>query len=338
MGVDTVSAADAMSAALRGEYEQLESLGIGLSAATVEAQKAAMGMSGLTGEADRQATAMAVQALITDQSANAVENFAGQQEGAAFKQQQATAAFEDAAASLGEALLPAITDVLEKATEFATWASENPALIQGVVGAIAVASGAILALNAALKVARAAMIAWKAILTVVRVAQLAYATAGFLMGAAGWAALGPIALIVLGIAALIAIVILCVKNWDKILAVMKKVIGWIKDTAVAAWDKLSSAISTVVGWLKTAWDWVKKILDSGLGKIGDLIGFGGSSVEVAAVPQVATAAAANAAAARAAGPRTVNVTIQAGLSDPADVARRVRQVLADDSRRVGWAR
>ena len=33
----------------------------------------------------------------------------------------------------------------------------------------------------------------------------------------------------------------------------------------------------------------------------------------------------------------VNITVQAGISDPADVARRIRQILGDDSRRVGWA-
>jgi TP901 family phage tail tape measure protein len=60
----------------------------------------------------------------------------------------------------------------------------------------------------------------------------------------------PIGLIITGIAALIAIIILCVKNWDKITAVLQKFGEWVKNVASMIRDNLCKAFQALVGFVK----------------------------------------------------------------------------------------
>ena len=87
----------------------------------------------------------------------------------------------------------------------------------------------------ALGVLGAAFIAWKVI-------ALASAIANYGLATSMTAALGPIALVVAGIVALIAIGVLLYKNWDTITAAAK-----------ATWDAVKTAASTVFDWIKTNW-------------------------------------------------------------------------------------
>jgi uncharacterized membrane protein YuzA (DUF378 family) len=59
----------------------------------------------------------------------------------------------------------------------------------------------------------------------------------------------PIGLIIMGIAALIAIIILCVKNWDKIIAALKKAWEWIKNVAGIVKDGLCNAFKSLTGFV-----------------------------------------------------------------------------------------
>lgn len=94
----------------------------------------------------------------------------------------------------------------------------------------------------------------------------------------------PIALVIAGIAALIAIIVLCIKHWDDIAATVSKVwekfkeLEWVQ--ALIGWfDKLIDKISSVVDWFKTLFGWIgdtiSKVGDffsSGFEKIGDFVG------------------------------------------------------------------
>jgi len=63
------------------------------------------------------------------------------------------------------------------------------------------------------------------------------------------ACMGPIGLIILGVAALVAIGVLVYKNWDKISAFFKKFWGWIKGAFSAAFDWVSGLFKKVPGWI-----------------------------------------------------------------------------------------
>jgi TP901 family phage tail tape measure protein len=57
----------------------------------------------------------------------------------------------------------------------------------------------------------------------------------------------PIGWIILGIAALVAIVIICAKNWDKITAAVSTAWKWITKTATAIWNMATGALSSLIG-------------------------------------------------------------------------------------------
>lgn len=241
-GGTTSDAVAALSSLLRGETDPIEKYGVSIKAADVAAQKAKMGLSGLTGAADKQATAQATLALLSAQTADATGQFAREADSAAGSSQIAKAEFENAAAALGTALLPVATAAATALAEFGRWAQDNVPLIQGFAVAIGVLAGAILAYNAITKaiaiaqgIATAAQWAWNAAVTA-----------------------NPIGLIILAIAALIAIIVALVMNWDTVKAV-----------AIAVWDAILAAVQSfwewligwgeeVVAWFAGIWDrWVQ---------------------------------------------------------------------------------
>ncbi|PSL02888.1 hypothetical protein CLV30_109196 [Haloactinopolyspora alba] len=66
--------------------------------------------------------------------------------------------------------------------------------------------------------------------------------------AAAWLiAMGPIALV---IAAVVGLVALIIKNWDKVWAVTKRIFGAVWNWLKGLWDKVVGFIGTAVGWIK----------------------------------------------------------------------------------------
>ena len=84
--------------------------------------------------------------------------------------------------------------------------------------------------------------------------------------AATWAQLAPYILIVAAIAAVIAIIVLCVTHWDQIKKIMVTVSETIKTKVSAAWNKLKTTLSTVVTAIKTKvtsiWNGIKSTTTS----------------------------------------------------------------------------
>jgi len=87
---------------------------------------------------------------------------------------------------------------------------------------------------------KAAMIASKAAMIASTVAAKAAAAAQWLLNAAMNA--NPIGLIIAGVAALVAGIVLLVKNWDKVKEVFLKV-----------WDTIKGAFSAALDWIKSNW-------------------------------------------------------------------------------------
>jgi len=108
-------------------------------------------------------------------------------------------------------------------------------------GTIIKQGAAFIALKAQLIAAKIATIAYS-------VAQKAAAIAGKIAAGAQWAlnaamTANPIGLIIAGIVALITVVILCAKNWDKITGALKRAWEWIKNIYSIVKDKLINAFN-----------------------------------------------------------------------------------------------
>lgn len=238
-GGTTADAVDALSAALKGEMDPIEKYGISLNDATLKAQAASMGLGDLYAAGDRNAKMQATLAAITAQSGKAVGNFAREADTAQGQQQRMAAAFENAKAALGEALLPALTAAAAALAQVAQWVQANASWLTPLAIALGVAAAAVLAVNAA-------MSAYAAVAAVVAVAQ----------GAVNLAFLPIIAII----AAIIAVIILCVKYWDQIKAAGAAAADWIMQKMQALYNMLPPGAQTALQFIGNMFNWLKGLV------------------------------------------------------------------------------
>lgn len=148
---------------------------------------------GVTGELSEQATAQAILALANEQSGDALSAFNEESLDAKTKMEIAKNQLIDAAAVLGEQLLPLLTLGAEKLSEFATWIAQNSELVTKIVVVLGSLAAVVLIINAA-------MAAYSAVAAVAAVATSAV--------------LLPILLVIAGIALLVTAIVLIAKNWD----------------------------------------------------------------------------------------------------------------------------
>ena len=166
------------------------------------------------------------------QAAVAAETTAGKMEGAKI-------AMDEMSETVGTALLPALGGMADFLAENISW-----------LGPLALAIGAVvLALQAWILLTNAGIIP---------------AIAKWIIAQGGLNAVllaNPIVLIVAAVVALIAIGILLWKNWDKVVAFLKKAWATIKRVALAVWDAIGDTIEKVWENIKkavaAAIDWVK---------------------------------------------------------------------------------
>lgn len=155
-GGTTADAVEALGAVFRGETDPIERYGISIKQSDVNARLAADGLDHLEGEARKQAETQARLALLTEQSADAQGNFARETDTAAGSAQIAAAHWDNAKASLGEALLPIATEAAETMAELAQAVGENPEQFARIAVAVLGTTGALYTGLAAIKAWRAA--------------------------------------------------------------------------------------------------------------------------------------------------------------------------------------
>lgn len=241
-GGTTADAVGALSALFRGERDPIEKYGVSIKQSTVNAKMAEMGLSGLTGEAKTQAETQATLALLTEQTSDAVGQFARETDSAAGSQQIATAQWENAKAALGEALLPLMVQWAEALAGIAQWISENTTLVTIIVGVIAGLAAAIVVINAA-------MATYNAIIAVTTALKLAENAA--------WLA-SPITWIVIAVVAALALLV-----GGFVLAYKK--VEWFRNGV----DTFMSGVKFLLTNPLEAWkltmqavgSWIKSILD-----------------------------------------------------------------------------
>ena len=252
-GGSTADAVDALSAALRGESDPAERLGLNLSQTAVNARLAEKGMDKLTGSALTSAKAQTVMELATEQAGGAVGQFGRESDTVAGQTQIAAARFEDMKAALGEALLPAVTMVASALGDLAGWVQQNSTLVLVLTGIVGGLAAGVIALSAALRIWAALQAAWTAATKIATGVQVAF---NAVMRA------NPIGLVITAVTLLVAgIVLLWQKNEgfrNFVTAAWKA----IQQAALVAWNAIKSAVSAVLSWVTQRVNTVKAFVSA----------------------------------------------------------------------------
>lgn len=254
-GGTTQEAVNALSAALRGEADPAERYGLALNATRVNAEMAAQGLTGLEGEALTAAKAQTIMQLATEQAGGAIGQFDRESNTLAGTTQRMQAAWGDAAAALGNALLPYVTAVAGAFQEMAGWVQQNASWLVPLGVAIGAVAGAILAINVALAAYRAIQTAVQAVTTLVTVAQ---------NGLNAAMAANPIGIIIGLVAALVAGFMYLwntnegfrnafITGWEQIKSFFSGVWNAIKSVFDTVMSAIMSATTNVINSFRTGW-------------------------------------------------------------------------------------
>jgi hypothetical protein len=184
---------------------------------------------------------------------------------------------EEAKESIGAALLPALTMLLDKLIPVAEWVQENTSVVLILAGVIGGLSVAVLAVNAAMKV-------YQATLVVVKAAQAAL---NFVMSA------NPIGLVVIAIAALVAAFVVAYKKSETFREAVDRMFSFIKDAVAGSVDLIKGYLNAVVGFYKSVFNGIASAWNNTIGRLSFSIpdwvpGIGGKGFSVLAEGGIVT--------------------------------------------------
>lgn len=223
----------------------LEDLGIkGLREADV--MKRLAGNSELLGEAVGIANgAWDENSALSNEAAQRYETFESKM--AMFKN-----TLKDVGITIGNALLPFVTGLVEKLSGLFNWVSNlNPTLLKWVAIFAAVAAAVMLVVGPILL-----LIGFiPSILAGFAALKVVFAAVATAMGAISW----PIVLIV---AAVIGLAVLIYKYWDEIKAYTIKTWKAAIEGVLAAWDWLKAAWASTVEWFKALWSSISEFFSN----------------------------------------------------------------------------
>lgn len=147
--------------------------------------------------------------------------------------EELTGAFETAQISIGSALAPAIRQIADALQGLVNWFNQLSPETQKFI-----AIG--LALTAALLILGSVV---------------GFLVAGLgMLAAANWAVLGPVALVIAGITALIAVFVLAWNHSETFRNVVTAAFNKIKEVALIVWEAVSSFIMEKINQIKAFWD------------------------------------------------------------------------------------
>ena len=238
---------------LVGETEPLRSLGVNLTAAAVEAKALEMGLAGTTAELTPAMLAQARYALILEQTKTAQGDFARTSDGFANGMRTLKAQFVDAAAGIGQLLLPYVTQLVGWIQQGIGWFQGlNPEMQKWIViiGVVAAALGP------------AIMIIGTLVSALGTILPIVGAVAGVLTF--------PLIAIIAAVVAIAALLAAAWKNnWGDIQGKTAAVVAWIK-TAIQGFLAAITAFwaahgEQIMATIKALWDGVVKIFNIGIG-------------------------------------------------------------------------
>lgn len=206
--------------------------------------------------------------------------------------------------SIGAALLPAVQKILPYLTKMGTWASENTGVFLTIAGVIGGLAATVLAVNAAMKVQAAitALVtgakAAYALVTGQQTAALVAETAATSAATAAQTglntamALNPIGLIVIGVVALIAALVIAYKKFEGFRNIVDSFFGFIKTAVSGSIDLIKGYFSTLLGFYKSIFNGIATLWNNTVGKLsfkvpGWVPGLGGKGFDVPNIPMLA---------------------------------------------------
>ncbi len=275
-GGTTESAVQALTGALKGNTSMLDNYGMGVNDATIKAKALEMGLMDEGKQLDLAGKQAATLALIMEQTADAQGQASREADGASGSTRALATELKNIAGDIGQILLPIVTPLLTSLKEMVQRFGEMSPETQEMIVKIAMFAAA---LGPALVVVGKMTTGIGAVIKAVKGVG----------GALSFLSAGPLGLILLAIAAVIAIGVLLYKNWDKIKEAAGKLGGWISDKwngikehTKATWNNVKDTIS---GGIKKASDGVKNEL-SNMKKAFDEKGGGIKGVAAAVMTSV----------------------------------------------------
>jgi hypothetical protein len=227
-GGTTADAVGALGSALRGETDPVEKYGIAIKQATIEAAVGKGKLKGMTDEQAKQAKTTALLGLVHEQAGGAIGAFGREADTAAGQQQRAAAATEDMSAHLGTVFLPVMAQAAKALAAFAGWAQRNKTLVLVLGAVLGTLAAAVLVVVGALKV-------YNIVTQVMAV-----------VSKAAWlSALGPIALVIAAIVAVVAVFVILYKKVDWFRAAVDKAWALIRKGAAKAFGFIKAYVSLV---------------------------------------------------------------------------------------------
>ena len=178
--------------------------------------------------------------------------------------------------TIGAALLPIIEKILPVLTRMGNWASENTGVFLAVGAAIAGIAAAVLLINGAIS-------AWTAITTAATAVQTAFNAV---------LAMNPVTLVVIGIVALIAALVIAYQKFEGFRNIVDSVFGFIKKAVTGSIDVIKGYFSTLLGFYKSIFNGVATLWNNTVGKLsfkvpGWVPGLGGKGFDVPNIPMLA---------------------------------------------------
>jgi hypothetical protein len=178
--------------------------------------------------------------------------------------------------TIGAALLPIIEKILPVLTSFGNWASENTAVFLTVAGVIAGIAAAILLINGAITVWTALTTAFTAVQTVFNAVL----------------AMNPVTLIVIGVLALIAALVIAYKRFEGFRNIVDTVFKFITGAVSGSIDLIKGYFSTLLGFYKGIFNTIASLWNNSIGKLSFktpswVPGFGGKGFDVPNIPMLA---------------------------------------------------
>jgi phage-related protein len=178
--------------------------------------------------------------------------------------------------TIGAALLPIIEKVLPYLQKMGEWASENTNTFLIIAGAIGGIAAAVLLVNGA-------MTAWSAITKAFTAIQAAFNAV---------MAMNPITLMVIGIAALVAGLVIAYKKFEGFRNLVDSVFSFIKTAVSGGFDFFKGYLDFVLGIYKGIFNGVAKIWNNTVGKLSFKVpswvpALGGKGFDVPNIPMLA---------------------------------------------------
>lgn len=252
---DVDQALSAIQSGLKGEFNPLEQFGVKINAASIEAKALEMGLAATKQELDDNAKAQAALALIYEQTDQVAGDFRNTSDGLANSSRIMSAQLKDAAAALGQQLLPYVTQAVKWISglvqKFMNLSPETQKVIV-IIGAVAAAIGPLLVVIGSLIGAVGTIIGF--------FSSMAAVISGPLI-----ASILPVIAIIAAVGAAIALLVVAWKNdWGGIQEKTKAVVDWIQ-----------TAVGNFVAWVTGAWEsfttFLKSLWDNNWMGIQDIV-------------------------------------------------------------------